>query len=835
MRQQRILPVFALLLLGFVLVGLRLVKLQGLESEMWMRESERSTVRFDAIPFERGWIFDRRGRPLARTQEVRDLVFRFRGWRRDTVAGQSSHAWVTLGAERLPVAEAVERAGELADGLGALRCDEISALEPRQRRRDLGFYLERLFGAVLWDAVVDELQADTVAPVTLAELPGFEAGLQRAYERAAAERQALTDLGDVTGLGEDELVRGMEQAALRADKRVALGLERELLDAPDEERERDGYRREQQLRAEFDADPLRLAAGVSYDARTLVAIRGHELGGLDIRLEKRRIYPDDVADLAPTIIGRVGRPGPDDIDVASARRMRLADLSSVTTLTPEELDELERLRIQVREVDYKLHEERGVHGLESALEDVLRGKRGWVASSEHVDRERVERQEPRRGLNVVLSLDSELQRAAQEVLDEVFERPLPVLDDAGIPLAAKTAHWSGALVVMDVPTGQLRVLASGPRPTAEQMDEQRAWLMDVDEWKRIRHRAIDPGRSGILPPPGSTFKPVSALAGLAAPGPLVGPHTTFLCEGALNVGDRTMGCLGNHGEIGLAEALARSCNIYFYRLGRAVGIDALADMARRFGFASGKRTGLVSGNEVLDSLGVPVASGVHEAAPRLGPGETTTDAMRLAIGQAPLDDVTPLQVATMMAAVSTGALRQPSLIAAIEGYPDIPPREARDLGVSRAALEAVRHGLAQVVDSEVGTGRRLQRWFREEMPWMEGQLCAKTGTAEAGHRPDQSWFAGYLPRHDPKIAFAVLIEDCGYHGSEAALPVFREFIARPAVRDFLRSEVLGLPTEQLPRAPARRDGDDGWGGGPGQGPPAPALSPEPLPEQEPPR
>ncbi len=810
MRQRRIVPVFLALMAGFVVVAARLVELQGVESGMWLRESERSTVRFQSLPFERGWIMDRNGHPLARTEEVRDLTFRYRGWRRSTVAGQANHAWVTLGSPRAAVPDAIARAEELATSLGAVTVADIAALPSRQHRRDLGFYLERLFGEELWDAVVDRLGAERPAAVPLAELPGWERTLPRTLERAERERQALADLAWASNLLPEELVDAMERAALRADRRVAAGLEdlEELRDdieselvaladdldteqLSEDEVARERYRREQQLRAEFDDDPSRLAQRVSYDTRTLVAIRQAELGGFGIHVEMRRIYPEEVRDVAPLVVGRVGDPQPDDMDRTFDHRLRLSDLASLTDLTPEELDELERLRVQVREVDYAFGEERGLVGIEAAFEELLRGKRGWIATSEQVDRDSVEREDPHRGLNVVLTLDTDLQRACQEVLDAVFEAPPPVFDDAGNPLPSPE-RWTGAIVLLDPRDGQVLAMATGPRPTREAFEEEYGRLMNADPWVRLRHRAIDPGRSGNLPPPGSTFKPVSALAGLTAPGMPVNRHTLFLCEGQLQVGDRTMGCLGHHGEIGVEEAIARSCNIYFYRLGRAVGVDPLRDMAQRFGFGTGERSGLLLDNEVLSSLGIPVRSGLHESRPALGPGDSTTDAMRLAIGQAPLDDVTPLQVATMMGAVGTGVLVPPMLVAEVEGFPPIPSRAGRPLDIAPSALEVVRSGMAMVVDSEVGTGRRLNRWIVEELPWMAGTISAKTGTAQVGGGKDQAWFAGFVPRDRPRLAFAVLVEDCGLHGSEAAAPVFQMLLQKPAMESWLRHEVLGL-------------------------------------------
>ncbi|MDG2149625.1 MAG: penicillin-binding transpeptidase domain-containing protein [Planctomycetota bacterium] len=787
MRKRRIAPVFAVLMVGFALVSTRLVKLQALESEMWLRESERSTASFRSLPFERGWIMDRRGRPLARTEEVLDLTFRYRGWRRGTVAGQACHAWVLLGLSRNSVPEAVAQAEKLSAALGDVRIDEIAALSSRQRRRDLGFYLERLFGEEIWDEIANRLQGERTAAVRLADLDGFDRMLTRVLARVKREREALHSLAKVAGLRSDQLMADMERAAARADDRVQVGLAKEAGD------ERELYRREQELHGEFDADPTRLARRVSYDTRTLVAIRQGELGGFGIHMEMRRIYPEGVRDVAPGIVGHVGSPQPEDRDRAFEHRLRLSDLSSLTALSPEELDELERLRIQVREVDYLLSEERGRLGVEAAFEDLLRGKRGWIATREQVESDSVEREQPQRGLNVVLTLDTDLQRACEEVLDQVFTRALDVRNDEGDVIEGLPAQWAGAIVLMDPNTGEILALATGPRPSRDDYEQRRYWLDHEDSWKRIRHRAVDPGRSGDLPPAGSTFKPVSALAGLVTPGTSITRGTRFLCEGSLEVGDRSIGCLGYHGEIGLEEALARSCNIYFYRLGRAVGIEALREMALRFGFGSGRRSGLFLGNEVLESLGVPMRSGFHEARPVLGPGDSVSDAMRLAIGQAPLDDVTPLQIATMMGAVGTGTLRPPSLVAELEGYPPIPARGGRSLGIPEGSLAVVRDGMAAVMDSEMGTGRRLNEQLKESAPWLVGKIAAKTGTAQVGGHQDQSWFAGYLPRDTPRLAFAVLIEDCGLHGSEAAAPTFGLLLEKPVMQSFLAEEILTPP------------------------------------------
>lgn len=277
MRQRRILPVFAVLMLGFLAVSARLVKLQGVEADMWLRESERSTVRFSSLPFDRGWITDRKGRPLACTEDVRDLTFRYRGWRRNTVAGQANHAWVILGRPRETVPDAIDNAAQLVSALGDVRVDEIAALPSRGHRRDLGFYLARLLGDDLWDDVTDRLQTDRPAAKPLRELTGYERMLARTQARARREQEALRSLAWASGLLVENLIEDMERAAVRADKRVAAGL------ASEQGETRDVYRREQQLHAEFDDDPSRLVRRVSFDTHTLVEIKQAELGGFGIQ------------------------------------------------------------------------------------------------------------------------------------------------------------------------------------------------------------------------------------------------------------------------------------------------------------------------------------------------------------------------------------------------------------------------------------------------------------------------------------------------------------------------------------------------------------------------
>ncbi|HZL99108.1 MAG TPA: penicillin-binding transpeptidase domain-containing protein, partial [Planctomycetota bacterium] len=487
------------------------------------------------------------------------------------------------------------------------------------------------------------------------------------------------------------------------------------------------------------------------------------------------VYPEAAADLATRLIGRVGQPRPADIDEATADRVRLSDLSSLDDLSAEELVEYEQLRIKVREIDYESNEQRGTLGLESALEPLLRGKRGWLAAVRdaqgNIDGE-VESAPPQRGLNVTLSLDIELQSLCERTLQSVFEGQLH----------GRPQGWPGAIVLLDPQTGQVLALAGAPAPTRREFEGGYAALV-ASASGPLRERAIAAGSTGNLPPPGSTFKPFAALAALEAGRITAGQH--FECDGQLSVGGLTLGCLGRHGAIALEEAIARSCNLYFYHLADATGGETLRALALEVGF--GAPTRLLRDNAALEGLGIHLDGGVvEESVPFPAREFRRTESMRIAIGQAPLDDVTPLQVAAAFGALGTGIVRPPTLIASVEGYGPVPPDIGRPLAVSAAHLQAVRAALAAVVDSPGGTANRLRALVGGELA---GRVAGKTGTPQVQGLPDHSWFAGYMPREQPRVAFAILLEHTGEHGGDACVPVLAALLESPALRELAGPEV----------------------------------------------
>ncbi len=839
MRKQRVTVVFVLLLIGLGVIEARLLRLQVVEHELWERESVRSTMTVETVPFGRGWILDRHGEPLAMTEEVRALEFEFGRWRKGAVVGQVSLAYWLVNGERIPLDDAVGRLSDYVDGLGDMTLEHFRSLTPDKRRVDLLTYLKWIYGEPFEQALEDRLSQLSagldVAGVRLAELDGWGPGRDEALRRADREWGALSDLARLCEVVPFELLGLIQEKVDDIDVRVARGLDAVLSDfegaalrvaaaagvgssAPgvpaawfepedgepsqpslagwvrgDLRAEAIGlpvpvpwreaaFLRERQLHQDLDGDARLLVSAVPYDAETLVAVRADDLAGFSVSARARRVYPDRYADTAPNLVGRVGDPGEPDLELYRSHRAELLDLQSLDELTAEELARYETLRVLVREVDYRYEEERGILGAEQAFESVLRGKRGWVARARPgvgQGPQIIEEALPVRGLNLTLTLDIALQQAAEEVLDAVRADP-----DSG---------WPGAIVLLDPRTGEVLTAATGPRADRHDL----TFSYDADHPDGIfANRALG---AGNLPPPGSTFKAVTALAALTS-GAMT-PSRRYECVGTLHPDERgltrPLGCLGNHGSIGLRDAMARSCNIYFYHAAEDTGGEALASYARRLGL--GRSTSMIIGNEVLEGLGIYPDSGIKEWSRPLATPAATSEIMRLGIGQAPLDDVTPIQVASLLGAVGVGYLRPPSLVKSIEGLGPMPPRERIELGATAAQLAAVRAGLHAVVNWSRGTAWTLGLQMRHvaglSRPGVLADLgfevAGKTGTPEVGGGlPDHSWFAGYLPADDPQLAFAIFLEHTGEHGGDACVPVAVDLFSHPEFQAYLRREVL---------------------------------------------
>lgn len=366
------------------------------------------------------------------------------------------------------------------------------------------------------------------------------------------------------------------------------------------------------------------------------------------------------------------------------------------------------------------------------------------------------------GSTLVLTLDSKLQRAAEEALGR--------------------ASNSGAAAVIDVRNGEILALASNPafdpnvfslprHDPARQRELQRLLESNVpakSKQKYFYNRAVTAHYS-----PGSTYKMITAAAGLEK-GISHPDSPSYRCGGGLRLG-RFFGCWTTHGTENLMSAMTKSCNVYFYqtalRLGNpeSSGPAYLAEISRRFGL--GASTGIDLPTDGKGLIPDPQwRKAINKTRPDLAhwyPGNT----LNMSIGQG---DVltTPLQMALATAAVANGGtLWKPHLMKEVRRTGDVPTVEryepqGKSIGVSPKNVEIIRRAMRGVVTS--GTGRSIN------LPQVS--VAGKTGSAEdANHGLPHAWWVCFAPYENPQIAIAVIVENSG-HGSENALPVARQVL-----------------------------------------------------------
>jgi len=403
----------------------------------------------------------------------------------------------------------------------------------------------------------------------------------------------------------------------------------------------------------------------------------------------------------------------------------------------------------------------GKTGLERILDPYLAGKPGAEQVEVNVTGKVIKslgRVEPVAGYNAVLTLDFDLQTVA----------------------AAAMEGRSGAAVVLDPRDGSVLAMVSVPSFDPNIFNggiSQRDWeKLAKDPRHPMENRAI----SGQYPP-GSTYKVVTAAAALSEG--IITPETRFYCNGSFPLGNRSYRCWQRHGHgwVNLHRALVSSCDVYFYNLGKLLGVDKLAEYARAFGF--GQRTGIDMPREKPGL--VPTKDWkLKRFKEPWQPGEN----IPISIGQG-FDLVTPLQLANAYAALANGGtIWRPRLVKQIEEADGrvvkmFPPEKIGALSLTARHLELIRRGLWGVVNEAGGTGGALRR--------PEGDVAGKTGTSQVVGMPradkagrtrvlsdrfrDHALFACFAPYQNPEIAVAVIVEHAG-HGGSVAAPVARKII-----------------------------------------------------------
>ncbi|SMF78433.1 penicillin-binding protein 2 [Allosphingosinicella indica] len=480
--------------------------------------------------------------------------------------------------------------------------------------------------------------------------------------------------------------------------------------------------------------PVAVAENLSFEKFAAVTVRLPELPGVSPLRAFSRFYPDGAA--VGHLIGYVGIPN---------RKEYEAENKAPLLLTP----------------GFKI----GKQGLEKTMEERLRGQPG--------------------AKRVEVTARGKLVRELSTLADK-SGAPMPLTIDAGLQTyaARRLGNESGSVVVIDLHNGDILAMASMPAYDPNSFSDG----ISHDEWNMLsadqRHPLINKSLNALYPP-GSTIKPMVAMALLGAG---VKPEETVSCGGGYNLGNRFFRCLGRHGPMNMHRAIAKSCNTYFYAMGRRVGYDHIAGYARQLGLGA--------------KYDLPVESQSFGTVPdsewkrrKYKQEWTQSDTLNASIGQGYLI-VNPLQLAVMSARIASGKNLQPRLIGGDRTVPKALPMPAEH-------FETVRSGMWEVVNGNGTAGRS-----RLQLPGIE--MGGKTGTAQvrriAGSQRGQGgeWkyrdhglFVCFAPTDNPRYAASVVIEH-GMGGSRAAAPVAKDVLTY--LFDKQKAMEALLPMEE------------GWGG-----------------------
>ena len=477
--------------------------------------------------------------------------------------------------------------------------------------------------------------------------------------------------------------------------------------SPDEQRKIMGVRYSMDI-ADFSISyPYTFAEDISTELMRKISESGFLLSGVSVEVVPFREYTD--TSLAVNLIGSVGPIYAEDWEEYKAK-------------------------------GYSYNDKVGKSGIEKWGEEYLRGTDGEITycidnvgkiiSSEVT-------KEPVAGKTIMLTLDKKIQRSAQDSIEKTVKE----LKSKGGTATA------GAAVAVHIDSGKVICAANYPTYDSATIGEKYDSLVN-DPSKPLTDRAFQ----GVYPI-GSTIKPIVAVAALE--NGVYNNGETIRCVHKYTLfKDYQPSCMDTHGSISLNYALAKSCNYFFFELGRRLGATKLTDYYKQFGL------GVATGVEVNDAKGILLE-------PKSDGGG---DTLQIAIGQ--LNAFTPLQLANYAATLANGGTHyKASLIDKIVSYDistvydEIKPEVKNTVSISDATIAAVKEGMLSV--TEDGTGRAALG----DYPIKVG---GKTGTAQVTGKADHSVFIAFAPFDNPEIAISVVLE----HGSSG-------YSAGSIVRDIL--------------------------------------------------
>ena len=403
----------------------------------------------------------------------------------------------------------------------------------------------------------------------------------------------------------------------------------------------------------------------------------------------------------------------------------------------------------------------GKQGVEKYFDAYIRGRRGAELVEVNVHEKEIKnlgRIDPISGYNVVLTIDADLQKAAWQAF-------------AGKP---------GAAVALDTRDCSVLAIVSSPAFDPNLFNSG----ISYELWDKMQNNPLNPLSNKAISgqyPPGSTYKLIVAAAALEEG--IITPEQKIFCNGSFELGNRTYRCWQKkgHGYVDLHRAIVESCDVYFYTVGKMLGVDKIAKYAKLFGF--GEATGI---DLYYEKRGlVPTKEWKMARTKEIWQvGETVS----ISIGQG-FDLVTPLQLVNAYSALANGGtLWRPHLIKRIELtdgsiYKEFLPEKKGELALSKKTIDVLGRALWGVVNEAGGTGSAARR--------LNSDVCGKTGTSQVVGLPqsdkarrekkisafqrDHALFVCFAPLKSPEIAIVVIVENAG-HGGSVAAPIARKIL-----------------------------------------------------------
>jgi penicillin-binding protein 2 len=396
------------------------------------------------------------------------------------------------------------------------------------------------------------------------------------------------------------------------------------------------------------------------------------------------------------------------------------------------LSEIDRWRLtKLVDYGYKTKDIVGMGGIEEKYDYYLRQDDGGLqVEVDHQGRfSRVRGfRPPHTGKDVQLTLDLRIQKITEAAME----------------------GFAGAAVIMDPQSGEILSMVSLPDFDPSLFVKKNNKFISglfADPQSPFLNRAV----SGQYPP-GSIFKPIVATAGLESG--KINMFTVYHCPGSLQVGRREFKCWDTHLDQDLIQAIAHSCDVFFYKVGLSVGPQSLHDYAVKFGLT--RPTGIELPYEESGFIPNPIWKKIYKFQ-KWYAGDTAN----FAIGQGEVL-VTPIQMCRMMAVFANhGSLVTPYIIKAIDGV-DVSANHRRiiPLRIKETIIDNINKGLRAVVADEKGTAHVLSD--------LGVSVAGKTGTAQNPRGPSHGWFVGYAPFDKPRYAICIFTEH-GAHGYASAV------------------------------------------------------------------